>query len=164
MSRVYQLLPNIWVGDYPCTKESVDRLLGLGIGLFVSLTTTDEADHLPDYRVWLSEQRIFHLSRKGFLSEKPFDIFSQELDLLLAMSRIYPLYLHCRWGKDRSGTYAAGLLARLHPNWEMAKVLLVLNEELRVHTAPWVEAPSVKAVELRDFLDRWSMSKERVSS
>ena len=163
MSRVYQLDTNIWVGDYPKTREATDLLQNKGVRAFVSLVGLHESVGLPDYQDWLEDRRVLNLSRRGYLSEKPYNEFLAELKMIQQLSNIFPVYLHCNHGKDRSGTYAAGLLQIKYPRLTMDNALRILNESLRSHTTPWTPAPSEKAIELREFLYKFSQwyRKER---
>lgn len=168
MGRIYRLTDRIWVGDYPWSETVVKDLTTQGVHCFVSLVKPGETDRkgqpLPDYKEWLGQVSAMSLTWKGLLTDKSFQTFSDEVDLLIEMSQAMPLYLHCRSGKNRSGTYAAAIISRLNPTWSMYRVLDYLNNTLRTNTTPYVNVPSEGPSELMDYLYEWHYYNRRLTS
>lgn len=126
----HQLLPELFVGSSPLTKEDVRKLAVQGVTAVLNLTTDDD---LNWYKINVTKMmEHFHMVNIEYhrLPVEDFNVTELSAKLpecIAAVDQIlrsgHRLYLHCIAGVNRSPTVAIAYLHR-HRGYELTKAIL----------------------------------------
>ncbi|MGK5089101.1 tyrosine-protein phosphatase [Bdellovibrionota bacterium FG-2] len=153
--RFQEAAPGIYRGGQPETAADYDMLQSLGVRTIINLRS-DETVAVESEVAKLREIEFISAPMKGFTAPKDETV---ELALTTLMDPgFYPVFIHCKQGKDRTGL-VVGLYRVYHDGWkpraaykEMRKIgfnhwLLGLDVYYWWHTVfskhPYLESDSI---------------------
>ena len=144
LPHFYQVNKSFYRGAQP-TQSGIGLLGSLGVKTIINLRDVGEA--IGDEEQWAAKAGLhyFNLPMKGF--GQPPDTLVQKILSLIDDPQNQPVFLHCRRGKDRTGTIVA-CYRIAHDNWTSRQA----TKEARGLKMSWFEMGMKRYI--RDFYQR----------